>query len=606
MPQPKKSTKPINKEKEKTKDKRDKSSSSVSSVDIDVPQLTPIKNPKNTNSPKPKKKDKQKSDTPKKTDKIPTTPQRPPTDEELLGDIFARTIDLEPTNQESLDYQLDRDKYGSDAEYLKAVIRLMEKKQEWEKEQRLREQERIQRIMLDLSKELRESRAQNSAQNSNTNSTQKPTTDWSKTTKTSETTTNKESVPDRRESDKISDRTREKKSKSSESSKTKSTKLVDRTKLRKFVNDSPYKSSSHGDDDFSSSSSTSSADVSSDSDYSSSASHTSSSSASSTSSSDDSSSSNSSSSSSRRHKRKRNHTTRSTKSLLKSKSIRRACEAIFDIDREISYVLGSRSQRRKFDRKVASPKYEFPNLEIYQDSMDFLDWWKKFKNAVQSCRIVGFQDQIELSFRSHMNKGIQDFFDDLQTEEALSLKDMIICVLSNHTKVRKTSWDYKKKLEAITKKPQETVQSYYLRFCNLAKLAKCKNQEELKEIFLVGLTPEAMMKKVSEKMKDRHTLEDLHQIAVKIERKHNQFLQYQKQQNAKKPTTPTPNNPTNNNNKPNGKQQPQAPKILNLTTRGRIKILITFVIIVELSMISKSARKNTQITDPPKSSYYYP
>jgi hypothetical protein len=251
----------------------------------------------------------------------------------------------------------------------------------------------------------------------------------------------------------------------------------------------------------------------------------------------------------------------------------------FDVKKEVGILMGTEEQRAKYKRKTADVKFSFPKtLEIYQDSMDFNEWWKSFKNQVQACRIVGFMDQIELSFRMLMNSGIQDFFDELQVEKTLTLEDMIVIVLSNHTKVQKSHRDYRAKLREIRKKSNETVNGYYLRFDNLAKLGKMDGEEyeeELQELFLVGLTPQPLMKKVSEKRRKKHTLEDLYQIAVAAEQKHFEYAQLKKlqeKQKGDKPSPPNPNktkqpssedkkpNPTNqngknNNNKPQGNQQ---------------------------------------------------
>jgi hypothetical protein len=111
---------------------------------------------------------------------------------------------------------------------------------------------------------------------------------------------------------------------------------------------------------------------------------------------------------------------------------------------------------------------------------------------------------------------------------------------------------------------QETVGNYYLRLQNLAKLARCTDNEELSEIYLVGLKPESLMKKVNDKRRKSDTLEKIHARAVRYETKYNEFVELQKQANSKRkenekeksPKPPkdgknTPSNPKPNPTKPN-------------------------------------------------------
>jgi hypothetical protein len=190
-------------------------------------------------------------------------------------------------------------------------------------------------------------------------------------------------------------------------------------------------------------------------------------------------------------------------------------------------VLGTPEQQKKFRRKIPDAKCKLIDVEIYTPEKNFFEWWRSFKDAIQSSGLVGFTEQIELCFRLYMDPQIRKFFKDINLKNKFTLEQMVRIVLCNYSKKLITKWHYQDQLNVIQKESDETVGSYYLRFCNLAKLAKNKDDEHLRELFMKGLQPLSLFKEVNGKLNEDSTFSDAHKWAVHFEKKYFEVLEHQ-------------------------------------------------------------------------------
>jgi hypothetical protein len=231
----------------------------------------------------------------------------------------------------------------------------------------------------------------------------------------------------------------------------------------------------------------------------------------------------------------------------------------FNVNKELEKVLGTYSDQRKFRKKTTDVKLKLDDVPVYKQNDDFQDWWLSFKDAIQANGLVGFTVQIEVCFRRLMEDRIRDDFKRLNIERRLTLKDMVCIVLCNYNRKIRTRYQYQEDLNVIQKKSNESVASYYLRFYTLSKLARNRDPIHLKELYLGGLGPEGLFKKVNHKMKKSSTISDAHHYALKYERKYFEEIQHREHQEKinKKQSKEERSNPKNKKDEKKPENRPE-------------------------------------------------
>jgi hypothetical protein len=251
----------------------------------------------------------------------------------------------------------------------------------------------------------------------------------------------------------------------------------------------------------------------------------------------------------REKKKKRKRTSSKNKSPESSEDSKFIFSAFddFDVEDALEQVLGTEKDRAKFRNKIAKHDFKLPDVPVYTETTSFVEWWKLFRYSIQTCSIVGFVDQIEYLFHQLMEESIRKFIRNMNLKRKPTLEVMMRIVLSNYNTKPKSKWDYQELLDQISKKNNENVSAYYLRFHALADQAQNQNPEHLRVLFMKGLKPKPLWEKVNGKLKKNSTLKDAYRWAIHFEAKYLELQKYEE------------NNAKRNENKNSSKGQEKKP-----------------------------------------------
>jgi hypothetical protein len=198
------------------------------------------------------------------------------------------------------------------------------------------------------------------------------------------------------------------------------------------------------------------------------------------------------------------------------------------------------------------------DLKVYQVGHSWEAWYRRFQFVAHSC---SWSDGEKVATLCHfMPEEIKEFLENLSAESFKDCESLSKILEDLFDLYEKTEEEREKDFLNITCKPRESVATYYLRFRNLATLAKETRNEKLMKYFANSLRPLQLHQKVMEKMHKCSTLAEIYQLAL-VEEK--ELARLRKLRNEEKDTkkgmrkveiektnksTPQRNNNNNNNN----------------------------------------------------------
>jgi hypothetical protein len=200
------------------------------------------------------------------------------------------------------------------------------------------------------------------------------------------------------------------------------------------------------------------------------------------------------------------------------------------------------------------------DLKVYQIGQSWEAWHRRFLLLAHSC---SWSDGEKIATLCHfMPEEIKEFLENLSAESFKDCDTLSKILEDLFDLYEKTEEEREKEFLNITCKPREGVATYYLRFRNLAALAKETRNDKLMKYFANSIRPLQLHQKVMEKTHKCSTLAEVYQLALLEEKELARLRKLRKEENEKKgvrkiiidkndKTTPNNNNRNNNNNNNN-------------------------------------------------------
>lgn len=152
------------------------------------------------------------------------------------------------------------------------------------------------------------------------------------------------------------------------------------------------------------------------------------------------------------------------------------------------------------------------DLKIYQVGSSWEAWYRRFQLLANSCC---WSDGERIATLCHfMPEEIKEFLENLSADSFKDCRTLSKILEDLFDLYEKTEEEREKEFLNITCKPKESVATYYLRFRNLATLAKESRSDKLMKYFANSLRPLQLHQKVIEKMHKCSTLAEVYQLAL--------------------------------------------------------------------------------------------
>ncbi len=152
------------------------------------------------------------------------------------------------------------------------------------------------------------------------------------------------------------------------------------------------------------------------------------------------------------------------------------------------------------------------DLKVYQVGHSWEAWYRRFQFVANSC---SWSDGEKVATLCHfMPEEIKEFLENLSADSFKDCESLSKILEDLFDLYEKTEEEREKEFLNITCKSRESVATYYLRFRNLATLAKETRNEKLMKYFANSLRPLQLHQKVKEKMHKCSTLAEVYQLAL--------------------------------------------------------------------------------------------
>ncbi len=198
------------------------------------------------------------------------------------------------------------------------------------------------------------------------------------------------------------------------------------------------------------------------------------------------------------------------------------------------------------------------DLKMYQVGQSWEAWYRRFLLMANSC---SWSDGEKTATLCHfMPEEIKEFLENLSAESFKDCDTLSKILEDLFDLYEKTEEEREKEFLNITCKPKESIATYYLRFRNLAALAKETRNDKMMKYFANSIRPLQLHQKVMEKMHKCSTLAEVYQLALFEEKELARLRKLRKEENEKKGVRKiiidkndktTLNNNNNNNNRTN-------------------------------------------------------
>jgi hypothetical protein len=187
------------------------------------------------------------------------------------------------------------------------------------------------------------------------------------------------------------------------------------------------------------------------------------------------------------------------------------------------------------------------DLKIYQVGQSWEAWYKRFLLLAHSC---SWSDGEKIATLCHfMPEEIKEFLENLSADSFKDCDTLSKILEDLFDLYEKTEEEREKEFLNILCKPKESVASYYLRFRNLATLAKETRNEKLMKYFANTIRPLPLHQKVMEKIHKCSTLSEVYQLALLEEKELARLRKLRKEESNNNNNNNNNNNTHNRNNR---------------------------------------------------------
>ena len=189
------------------------------------------------------------------------------------------------------------------------------------------------------------------------------------------------------------------------------------------------------------------------------------------------------------------------------------------------------------------------DLKVYKVGESWEAWNRRFLFVANSC---SWNEGERVATLCHfMPENIKTFLENLEPTAFANCETLSHHLESLFDLYEKTDEEREKEFTNITCRANESVATFYIRFRNLATLAKETRNDKLKKYFINAIRPLTLHQKLKEKEQKIVTLSDAYQRALVIEKEQARIRKLRREEedrrNVRSLTLDQPKNRNNNN-----------------------------------------------------------